>query len=120
MGQQLGMRDEQPIPKNCPEFCREHRQGLSLGDNVQPCTRFGALPTLVYGVVDLPTLINFRATFRATTVVLVNFRGPKNFFEVCVDRCNLASGRPEEKSGRRPEVSLLADVVVVVVVVVVV
>ena len=52
-GPKTGMQDEQPILKSCPEFCQGHLQGLSLGDRVQPSTRFGALPTLVDGVVDV-------------------------------------------------------------------
>jgi hypothetical protein len=53
MGQQLGMWNEQPIPKGCAKFRGRHGQGLCLGDRVQPCPRFKALPTLIDGVVDV-------------------------------------------------------------------
>ena len=51
MGQQLRMRNEQPISEGCPKFRWRHGQGLGLGDRVQPYPRFRAFPTLVDSVV---------------------------------------------------------------------
>jgi hypothetical protein len=53
MGQQLRMRNEQPIPEGCLKFRRRYGQGLCLGDRVQPCTRFRTFSTLIDGVLDI-------------------------------------------------------------------